>query len=316
MKSLADLRVVGTLGRGTFGHVQLVADKAENTYALKAVNKSHVVRHNQVPHILSERAVMVELDHPFIVRLHRTMHDKSYVYFLLEPALGGELFSLLRIADRFDNDTARFYAAIVVVVFQYLHNKDILYRDLKPENLLIDPQGYMKFTDFGFAKKTKDRSYTFCGTPEYLPPEIISGSGHFRGVDFWALGVLIYEMLVGYTPFYDDAGPTQMYSRILAGKVVFPPGISPAAQDVIRGLLQPKPTRRLGVLLGGAEVIKNHPWFKGFDWAALINKTLPAPIQVNVKDKYDISNFDTYDEENEEEEDLVDPTNPDWDKVF
>lgn len=314
---LNDLRVVGTLGRGTFGHVQLVADKHEQTYALKAVNKAHVMKHNQIPHILNERAVMLELNHPFIVRLYTTMRDKNFLYFLLEPSLGGELFSLLRQNDRFDNDTSRFYAAIVISVFQYMHSKDILYRDLKPENLLMDSDGYIKVTDFGFAKKTKDRTYTFCGTPDYLAPEIVASAGHHTGADWWTVGILIYEMLAGFTPFYDDAGPTQMYSKILAGKLSFPHFVSPAAQNLIASLLQTKPTRRLGVLLGGADVIKKHSWFDGFDWNALHKREIKAPIHINIKDKYDLSNFDVYPDEDLEDDDYVlDPNNPDWDTVF
>jgi serine/threonine protein kinase len=245
------------------------------------------------------------------------MRDKNFLYFLLEPSLGGELFSVLRVADKFDNDTARFYAGIVVCVFQYLHARDILYRDLKPENLLMDAQGYLKITDFGFAKMTRDRTYTFCGTPDYLAPEIVASAGHHTGADWWTLGVLVYEMLVGYTPFYDEAGPASMYSKILAGKVAFPQGVPAAAQDLVRSLLQTKPTRRLGVLLGGAEVIKNHAWFRGFDWAALTSRQMPAPIPVNIKDKFDLSNFDAYaDDDLEDDEFVPDQDNPDWDAVF
>ncbi len=317
VKSLADLKVIGTLGRGTFGHVQLVSDENQNTYALKAVNKNHVVRHNQIPHILNERAVMLELDHPFVVRLHGTMRDQNFLYFLLEPSLGGELFSVLRTKELFDSDTARFYAAIVVSVFQYMHSLDILYRDLKPENLLMDGDGYLRVTDFGFAKKTKDRTYTFCGTPDYLAPEIVASAGHHTGADWWTLGNLIFEMLAGYTPFYDEAGPTSMYSKILAGKVSFPPHFTPAEQDLVASLLQTKPTRRLGVMLGGAELIKKHPWFEKMDWNALLQKKLQPPIPVYIKSKFDMSNFDSYpEEENINEEYVVDPANPTWDHVF
>lgn len=317
VKSLADLKVIGTLGRGTFGHVQLVSDNQENTYALKAVNKSHVVKHNQIPHILNERAVMLDLDHPFVVKLYSTMRDQNYLYFLLEPSLGGELFSALRARDRFDSDTARFYAAIVVTVFQYMHSLDILYRDLKPENLLMDSDGYLRVTDFGFAKKTKDRTYTFCGTPDYLAPEIVASAGHHTGADWWTLGILIFEMLAGYTPFYDDNGPTSMYSKILSGKLCFPAYFTPEEQNLVASLLQTKPTRRLGVLLGGADLIKQHEWFKKLDWNALLQKRIEPPIKVQIKNKFDLSNFDSYpEEENMNEPFVPDPANPDWDKDF
>jgi len=281
------------------------------------VNKAHIVSHNQIPHILNERAVMLELDHPFVVRLHRTLRDQNHIYFLLEPSMGGELFSVLRTREFFDAPTAQFYAAIVVSVFEYMHSKDTLYRDLKPENLLMDADGYLRVTDFGFAKKTRDRTYTFCGTPDYLAPEIVASAGHHTGADWWTLGILIYEMLAGYTPFYDDAGPTQMYSKILAGKVHFPPTFSPAAQHLISSLLQIKPTRRLGVHRDGASLIKKHDWFAGLDWDALVQKRLPPPIVVPVADKFDRSNFDAYPEQDGAEADYTpDPANPDWDCVF
>jgi len=318
VKSKDELIVIGTLGRGTFGHVQLVKDRNDVTYALKAVNKAHVVTHNQIPHILNERAVMMELDHPFVVHLYGTMKDRDYLYFLLEPSLGGGRFSLLNKHDRFESNTARFYAAIVVSIFQYMHSLNILYRDLKPENLLLDEHGYIKMTDFGFAKKTKERTYTFCGTPDYLAPEIVASAGHHTGADWWTLGILIYEMLAGYTPFFDNAGPTSMYSKILAGKLAFPSHFTPQECDIIQSLLQTKPTRRLGVVLGGAEVVKKHPWFEGIDWNALLERKIPAPIAMNIKDKFDLSNFDVYpdDEAPPCEEYVVDPNNPDWDNVF
>jgi CRP-like cAMP-binding protein len=312
---LKDLDIIGTLGRGTFGHVQLVKDKHEHIYALKAVNKAHVVTHNQVPHILNERATMLELDHPFIVKLYRTLKDRDFLYFLLEPSLGGELFTVLRNAEHFDNNTARFYAAIVVTVFQYIHGKDILYRDLKPENLLMDADGYIRVTDFGFAKKTKERTYTFCGTPDYLAPEIVASAGHHTGADWWCLGILIYEMLAGYTPFYDENGPGQMYNKILGGKVFYPPSFCSEAKDIVSNLLQTKPTRRLGVILGGADVIRNHSWFAGLDWDKLLKRELPSPIPVTIKSKFDLGNFDAYDDEGTNDPFVVDPKNP-WDEVF
>lgn len=242
---------------------------------------------------------------------------QNFLYFLLEPSLGGELFSLLRNKDRFDSPTARFYAAIVVTVFQHMHSLDILYRDLKPENLLMGEDGYLRVTDFGFAKKTKDRTYTFCGTPDYLAPEIVASAGHHTGADWWTLGILIFEMLAGYTPFYDEQGPTSMYSKILSGKLFFPSTFTPEEQDLVASLLQTKPTRRLGVLLGGADLIRRHRWFEGLDWGKLMRKEIEPPVKMPVKDKYDLSNFDAYPEEAQTEDDfVVDPANPDWDTVF
>jgi serine/threonine protein kinase len=211
----------------------------------------------------------------------------------LEPSLGGELFSVLRAKTFFDEHTARFFAAGVVLAFEYMHSKGIIYRDLKPENLLLDARGYLKITDFGFAKKVGDqRTWTLCGTPDYLAPEVVSGQGHGRGVDWWTLGILIYEMLASYPPFYDGIirsslpflcfyhmnssssgwslilieDPMKTYAKIMHGQIAFPMHFSKQAVDLIRRLLHAKPTKRLGVLKGGARLVKDHLWFKGFDW--------------------------------------------------
>jgi serine/threonine protein kinase len=164
---------------------------------------------------------------------------------LLDYACGGELFTLLRREGRFANDVALFFAVEIVLAFEYLHSQDIAYRDLKPENLLIDKEGHVKITDFGFAKVVSDRTYTLCGTPEYLAPEIIQSKGHNKFVDWWALGVLIFEMLAGYPPFYDD-NPLGIYQKIMDGYYEFPPHIEPKARDLIKSFLCADRSIRLG----------------------------------------------------------------------
>jgi len=260
---------------------------------------------------------MAQLNHFCLVRLFATFNDKNCLYFLLEPALGGELFSVLRAKTFFDETTARFYAAAVILAFEYMHSKGIIYRDLKPENLLLDEKGYLKITDFGFAKKVMDqRTWTLCGTPDYLAPEVVSGQGHGRGVDWWTLGILIYEMLASYPPFYDE-DPMKTYAKIMQGQITFPMHFSKAAVDLIRRLLHSKATKRLGVLKGGAKLIKEHVWFKGFDWDAFEARKIPAPIIMPVKNNEDLSNFEEYpDEDAAIEEYSGDPKNPDWDKDF
>jgi serine/threonine protein kinase len=312
-KKVSDYEVVGTLGRGTFGHVQLVQDKQGHMYALKAINKQHIVDNEQVSHLKYERDVMLELgDFPFVVKLWGTMQDKNFVYLLLEPSQGGEVFSLLTDKGQLDKTTAQFYAASVILAFQYMHERDILYRDLKPENLLLDTNGYLRVTDFGFAKKTTERTYTFCGTPDYLSPEIVSNAGHGPGADWWTLGVFIFEMLTGQTPFFDDAGPSEMYNKILAREFSFPLFFDEDARDLINGLLDLKPTKRYGVLK--EPNIREHKWFEGFDWDALIAGTMEAPFVRPVKSKFDLSHFDAdsddddgFDEEFEADSDEEDP---------
>lgn len=237
VSTLDDFNVLETLGTGTFGRVRLAQHRKTGTYfALKILKKHEVIRLKQVEHVLSEKAILNEINHPFIVTMSAAFQDARNLYMTLEYVIGGELFSHLRKAGRFSNETTRFYTAQIILGLEHLHSFDIVYRDLKPENLLLDQQGYIKITDFGFAKKVEDRTWTLCGTPEYLAPEIIQSKGHGKAVDWWALGVLIYEMLSGYPPFYDE-NPFGIYQKILAGKCEYPKHMDPYAKDLIKKYL-------------------------------------------------------------------------------
>lgn len=270
----------------------------------------------QQEHIINEKMVMMQLQHRSLVRLHAAFKDRDCLYFLLEPSLGGELFSILRRCTTFDESTARFFAAGVILAFEYMHKKGIVYRDLKPENLLLDNDGYIKITDFGFAKQIHDgRTWTLCGTPDYLAPEVVSGQGHGKGVDWWTLGILMYEMLASYPPFYEE-DTMKTYGKIVQGKVSFPDTFSREAVDLIKGLLHPRVTKRLGVVRGGATTIKRHPWFRGFDWEAYEQRSMKAPIKINVKSTEDLSNFDEYHDEVTIPKYTGDSKNPDWDQAF
>lgn len=187
-----------TLGTGTFGRVRLVKYRVnDNFYALKILKKSEILRLKQFEHIKSEVKILSKLSHPFIVNLLGHFQDDGKLYLLLEYVQGGELFSYLRKQGNLPEDISKFYVAQLVLAFAHLHQMGIIYRDLKPENLLITNNGYLKVTDFGFAKEVKDRTWTLCGTPEYLAPEIIQSKGHGKAVDWWAIGVLLFEMLAG-----------------------------------------------------------------------------------------------------------------------
>jgi len=219
---------------------------------------------------------------------------------LMEAVQGGELFSRLQTSPTpgyISVPHALFYTACVLDAFEYLHSYSILYRDLKPENLLVDAAGYLKVVDFGFAKIVRDRTYTLCGTPEYLAPELVQGRGHGYGVDWWAVGVLLYEMLSGYSPFADHEANDQVtiYKNILRGKLRFPSAFrDAAAKDLVTRLLTANPSQRLGCLKGGGADVKAHPFFAGLavDWDALQRKTVTPPIRPQLKSQLDTSNFD------------------------
>ena len=216
-------------------------------YALKIMKKSEVIYLKQVEHVKTEKKLLECITHPFIVNLLGAWQDDKILYLMMEYIIGGEFFLYLRKAGRFPNDTSRFYAAQITLVFEYLHGETILYRDLKPENLLLDRQGNCKVTDFGFAKRVEYRTWTLCGTPEYLAPEIILSKGHCKAVDWWALGILMYEMLAGYAPFYDE-DPLGIYQKILEGKLKFPWHFDRHSKDLIKKLLTADLSKRLGNL--------------------------------------------------------------------
>ncbi|EPQ30243.1 uncharacterized protein PFL1_02359 [Pseudozyma flocculosa PF-1] len=296
---LQDFEVLETLGTGTFGRVLLVRLKSKETtdpsayFALKVLSKSEVVRLKQVEHTNSERAILHKVRHPFLVNLITTFQDSKNCYMLMDYVIGGEVFSYLRRAGRFSVDVTRFYISTIVLAIEYLHDRNIIYRDLKPENLLLDDQGYTKITDFGFAKEVEDRTWTLCGTPEYLAPEIIQSKGHGKAVDWWALGILLFEMLAGYPPFYDNQ-PFGVYEKILQGNIVFPAHIDEVSRDLIRSLLTADRTRRLGNLRGGAQDVKNHFWFHGVDWDQLAARNIRPPIVPFNTQAGDTSNFSKY----------------------
>ncbi len=293
---LDDLEVIGFLGKGGYGYVELVRHKeTQETFALKTLYRSHIIKTKSTHNVVNEKKMLIKMDSPQIIRLYATFKDSARLYFLLEPALGGELFTLLRLRSVFNDKTARFYAASVILGLEEIHSKDVIYRDLKPENLLLDSAGYIKITDFGLSKHIPEgRTFTVCGTPHYLAPEIIAGVGHGKAVDFWCLGVLIYEMLAGRPPFYRQGEKTdhmKLYRRITSGDYLHNPLFSDDAWNLIRNLLQIKPSSRLGVGIGGYERLKKHPWFVGIDWPQLADRSMRAPIIPFIRTNADLHNF-------------------------
>ncbi|KAG7085720.1 hypothetical protein E1B28_003264 [Marasmius oreades] len=278
---LTDFEVRGTLGTGTFGRVLLVRHRNPSTqshFALKVLRKSEIIRLRQVEHVNAERYILSRVQHPFIVDLFATFQDSLNVYMLMSYVPGGELFTHLRRAVRFTPDVTRFYLATIILALKYLHSFNIIYRDLKPENLLLDSRGYLRLTDFGFAKIVDDRTWTLCGTPEYLAPEIIQSDGHGKAADWWACGVLCYEMLVGHPPFYDENSVYGIYENILSGNIQWPRYVDSLSRSLIKSFLNPDRTKRLGNMIGGPQDILDHPWFRGVDWDLLERRGISAPI--------------------------------------
>lgn len=261
---------------------------------MKCLKKREIIRMKQQTHLKQEKAILMDLSHPFIVNLFCSFQDERKVYLLMEFVLGGEMFTHLRTAGRFPNDVAKFYHAELVLAFEYLHSLDVIYRDLKPENLLLDNKGHVKITDFGFAKRVTDRTFTLCGTPEYLAPEVIQSKGHGKAVDWWTMGVLLYEFLAGYPPFYGDSS-IEIYDKVLAGKIKFPNWFSSGAKELLKGLLELDPTKRRGSAVhGGAEDVKRSKFFSGANWKKVLERKYTAPLKVEVSSPGDTSHFEQY----------------------
>lgn len=310
---LADLNWIATLGVGGFGRVELVTagDNNNESFALKKMKKSDIGDSKQQQHILNEKSIMEDCESPFIVRLYKTFKDRKYLYMLMEPCLGGELWTILRNHTRFEDDQAKFYTACVIEAFDYLHTKKVIYRDLKPENILLDSSGYVKIVDFGFAKQlgSEGCAWTFCGTPEYVAPEIITNKSHDHRADIWSLGILMYELLTGRPPFTNRPDKGQVYPLILKGMkgVTFPRLLSSSAVELIRQLCRLSPNQRPSL-----KMARHYMWFAEFDWTGLRNRTMKPPIVPNIKSQADASNFDIYSQEvGDAKED-----HSDWDKDF
>jgi len=303
--NMPELVIKATVGVGGFGRVRLAKFRGDPSahsseypsVALKILRKADLIRTKAVERTKGERSILKRLDHPFIVNLIGTFQDEKRLFIVLEFVNGGELFSHLRLRGQLQPGHARMYIAQLILVFEYIHSLRVAYRDLKPENVLIDCQGYLKLADFGFAKVVTTKTWTLCGTPEYLAPETIRCSGHGPAVDWWAIGVLLFELLAGYPPFYGE-NPFETYQKVLAGGAEFPRNAAGKPKHLIKAFLVHDPEERLQSEphAAGAQEIKDHPWFDGFDWDACLHKDLPAPYLPAVCGADDVSLFDRYPE--------------------
>lgn len=297
---ITHFELLKVLGRGAFGKVMQVRKKDDSkVYAMKILKKAAIVARNQVDHTKAERKILQTLQHPFLMTLRYAFQSKEKLYLVLDYFQGGELFFHLKTQRRFTEETARLYIAEIGMAFGHLHENGVIYRDLKPENILLDDLGHVCLTDFGLAKEVDEdeKTTTFCGTPEYLAPEIIQGLGHDKAVDWWSLGILLYELTVGIPPFYSQ-NVNEMYNKIQHGVLRFPPFLSDGCKQLIVALLNRDSTKRLGSgkdfedLKAMQFFNTNGTLWTETDWQAVYDKKMEPPFKPKVKGVEDTTNFD------------------------
>lgn len=323
--SLDELQEVALLGCGSYARVSLQRDRETGrTFALKALSKGRVLQRRQVRQVQTERLVLKTTDSPFLIRLAATFSGESHVFFLLEFAVGGELSTVCERHELFHSPRhARFYVACALEGLVYLHERSVVYRDLKLENMLVDGEGYCKLADFGLSKFVVGHTYTLCGTPDYMAPEMLSGAGHTRAVDWWALGVTTCALMMGVLPFDAPTAP-QIFEKVKRGvehtlrTAGFSGGCGAGAwADLVRGLCKEEASARLPVRPGGANNVRQHSWFKdvGFDWEQLQSQSMNPPYMPSLIGPEDLANFDPNPEDTPVDVRYWDPGDG-WDRVF
>ncbi|CAN9513376.1 unnamed protein product [Ophioblennius macclurei] len=286
--TLSDFQIICTLGVGEFGHVDLVQLKSnvKCLFAMRVLSKKTILKKAQREHVLNEGHILTETRCSFIVRLYKIFRDPERLYFLTEACLGGDLSSLLKEKGCLDECSTRLYTACVVEALTFLHSRDIIYRDVKPENVLLDELGYAKLTGCRCVKKVEmgKKTWTFCGTPGYIAPEIILNKGHSTSADFWSLGVFVFELLSGGLPF-SSSDPMKILTATIRGidQIDFPKNISKSASSLIKKLCRSNPSERLGSRGNGAKDIQKHKWFEGFNWDGLCKRTVTPTVIPKVR---------------------------------
>lgn len=294
-KTMDDFEMLKVLGKGTFGKVVLCREKtSRQVYAMKILKKDVIVAKDEIAHTLTENRVLQMAKHPFLTSLEYSFQTPDRLCFVMEYVRGGELFFHLSRERVFTEDRTRFYGAEIILAIDYLHQLGVVYRDLKLENLLLDSEGHIKLTDFGLCKE--EISYgattkTFCGTPEYLAPEVLEDSDYGRSVDWWGVGVVMYEMMCGRLPFYSRDHEV-LFELILVEEVKFPARLSATSKSLLSGLLTKDPSKRLGGGEADAEEVKKHSFFSSTNWDDLYNRQVSPPFVPEVTDEIDVRNFD------------------------
>jgi len=280
-----DFIMLKIIGKGSYGTVVQVRSKETgDVYAMKIIEKKFIMEKNEVKHTIAERNILSKVDHPFIMKLYFAFQTSDKLYLIMEFVNGGELYTHLQASGSLSTDRTRFYSAEIVLALEYLHKSGIIYRDLKPENILIDAEGHLKITDFGLSKEglvgNNARTDTFCGTPEYLAPEVLLGTSYTLAVDWWSLGTLMYEMITGLPAFFDN-DVQRMYRYKMKAEIQMPDDMDVNAKDIILKFLDKDPSTRLQ----NPVEIKSHPYFASINWDELVTKKIEPPYIPNVKNK-------------------------------
>ncbi|XP_067126460.1 RAC serine/threonine-protein kinase [Centruroides vittatus] len=293
--TLDNFEFLKVLGKGTFGKVILCREKATGQlYAIKVLKKEVIIAKDEVAHTLTENRVLRNTKHPFLISLKYSFQTADRLCFVMEYVNGGELFFHLSRERIFSEERTKFYGGEILLALDYLHTQGIIYRDLKLENLLLDKDGHIKIADFGLCKE--DISYgattkTFCGTPEYLAPEVLEDTDYGLAVDWWGLGVVMYEMMCGRLPFYNRDHDI-LFELILVEEVKFPKSLTPDAKNLLSGLLIKDPKKRLGGGPDDAKEIMIHSFFRGMNWQDLLEKKVTPPFKPQVTSDTDTRYFD------------------------
>lgn len=284
--SIDDFEQMRVIGRGGFSRVILARKKdTGRLYAIKILRKDRLINENQIKPILSERRVLEKLDHPFVIKLHWAFQSERELFFVMDICTGGELFFHLLQQRRFSEKLAKFYMCEILLGFQYMHERNIVYRDIKPENILVDMDGHIRVADFGLSKiiPEKSRSYSFCGSPEYLSPEMLqNGEGHDRRLDIYCLGVLLYEMLTGLPPFFDDDHQLMFEKIMYSDLILDQPFLSREVKDLLANMLEKEPINRFQSI----SEIMEHAWFDDIDWSQVTSKSMKPPLVPDINSCY------------------------------
>jgi serine/threonine protein kinase len=294
--SMDDYVVISSLGKGSFGLVQLVRSKRDRKlYAMKLMEKKLLQETDQVTQTITEKQVLFKVAYPFCVSAHATFQTPEMIVMVLDYVPGGELFGRLKEDGKFSESRARLYAAELALALGHLHTQGFIYRDLKPENILVDRDGHLKITDFGLVKSQMNGAYatttTFCGTPEYIAPEMLQQQPYTKSVDWWSYGILVYEMLAGIPPFYDE-NTNRMYRRIISEEIQFPDDFPPSARELVKALCDRNPLTRLGASERDVEEVKAHPFFVSLSWESIYEKKYTPEWVPQIANEQDTQFFD------------------------